>query len=86
VKTPGDSGTEVAAAPTPSDAATPASRRDPGDVVTMRHIADAAGGSLSTVSRFINEAPSRVPIAPHTRDRILKEAVRLRYRPTAPPP
>ena len=59
VKTPGESRAEVAAAPAPSDVAAPASRRDSGDVVTMRDIADAAGVSLSTVSRVINEAPSQ---------------------------
>ena len=57
------------------------SRRTPGRVVTMRDIAAAAGVSLSTVSRVINESPSRVPIAPDTRERILKEALRLGYRP-----
>ena len=81
MKTPSESRAQVAAATTPSDAATPASRREHGDVVTMRDIADAAGVSLSTVSRVINEAPSRVPIAPQTRDRIMKEALRLGYRP-----
>jgi DNA-binding LacI/PurR family transcriptional regulator len=57
------------------------SRRTQGKVVTMRDIAAAAGVSLSTVSRVINESPSRVPIAPDTRERILKEALRLGYRP-----
>ncbi len=58
-----------------------AARRDPGEVVTMRDIAQAAGVSLSTVSRVINKAPSRVPIAAETRERIEQEAVRLGYRP-----
>ena len=59
----------------------PSSGRDPGNVVTMRDIAAASGVSLSTVSRVINESPSRVPIAPDTRDRIMREALRLGYRP-----
>ena len=80
-KTPGESRAQVGAAPDAVGRAAPASRAIAGDVVTMRDIADAAGVSLSTVSRVINEAPSRVPIAPQTRDRILKEAVRLGYRP-----
>lgn len=56
-------------------------RPDPGTTVTMRDIAAAAGVSLSTVSRVINNAPSRVPIADETRDRIEQAAFRLGYRP-----
>jgi DNA-binding LacI/PurR family transcriptional regulator len=52
-----------------------------GDVVTMRDIAEAAGVSLSTVSRVLNDSPSRVPIALETRERILATAARLGYRP-----
>jgi DNA-binding LacI/PurR family transcriptional regulator len=47
----------------------------------MRDIAMAAGVSMSTVSRVINDAPSRVPIAQGTRDRVLREATRLGFRP-----
>jgi DNA-binding LacI/PurR family transcriptional regulator len=54
---------------------------EPGTTVTMRDIATAAGVSLSTVSRVINNAPSRVPIADVTRVRIEQAAARLGYRP-----
>jgi len=47
----------------------------------MRDIADAAGVSQSTVSRVLNGAPSNVPIAPETRERITKMALGLGYRP-----
>jgi DNA-binding LacI/PurR family transcriptional regulator len=47
----------------------------------MRDIAQAAGVSLSTVSRVLNDSPSRVPIAVETRERILETAERLGYRP-----
>ena len=50
-------------------------------VVTMRDIAAASGVSLSTVSRVLNDSPSRVPIAAVTRERILGAALRLGYRP-----
>lgn len=55
----------------------PAVRR----VVTMRDIAKAASVSQSTVSRVLNNAPSRVPIAAQTRDRVLQVSRRLGYRP-----
>jgi DNA-binding LacI/PurR family transcriptional regulator len=54
---------------------------NPGTVVTMRDIAAAAGVSMSTVSRVLNDAPSRVPITPVTRDRVVREATRLGFRP-----
>lgn len=73
--------TRASRATRPSGPPRPSSGRDPGNVVTMRDIAAASGVSLSTVSRVINESPSRVPIAPDTRDRIMKEALRLGYRP-----
>lgn len=47
----------------------------------MRDIATAAGVSLSTVSRVINDAPSRVPITQETRERVVREATRLGFRP-----
>jgi DNA-binding LacI/PurR family transcriptional regulator len=58
-----------------------AAARGSGTVVTMRDIAQASGVSLSTVSRVLNESPSRVPIALETRERILAMALRLGYRP-----
>jgi DNA-binding LacI/PurR family transcriptional regulator len=48
---------------------------------TMRDIAAVAGVSQSTVSRVLNDAPTRVPIAPETRERVLLAASRLGYRP-----
>jgi DNA-binding LacI/PurR family transcriptional regulator len=50
-------------------------------VATMRDIAAAAGVSASTVSRVLNDAPSRVPITPETRERVQEIARKLGYRP-----
>jgi DNA-binding LacI/PurR family transcriptional regulator len=50
-------------------------------IVTMWDIAKAAGVSQSTVSRVLSGRSSTIPIAPETRQRILAEAQRLRYRP-----
>lgn len=47
----------------------------------MRDIASAANVSQSTVSRVLNDAPTRVPIAPETRERVILAARRLGYRP-----
>lgn len=47
----------------------------------MRDIAREASVSQSTVSRVLNDAPTRVPIAPETRERVTLAARRLRYRP-----
>jgi DNA-binding LacI/PurR family transcriptional regulator len=47
----------------------------------MRDIAAAAGVSQSTVSRVLNDVPTRVPIAPQTRERVTLAARRLGYRP-----
>lgn len=52
-----------------------------GRVTTMRDIASDAGVSQSTVSRVLNDAPTRVPIAPETRERVTLAARRLGYRP-----
>ena len=41
----------------------------------------AAGVSQSTVSRVLNDAPTRVPIAAETRERVILAARRLGYRP-----
>jgi DNA-binding LacI/PurR family transcriptional regulator len=70
----------------------PTNRLEPGDVshgdgrpsgrlTTMRDIAREAGVSQSTVSRVLNDAPTRVPIAAETRERVTLAARRLRYRP-----
>jgi transcriptional regulator with XRE-family HTH domain len=47
----------------------------------MRDIAQAAGVSQSTVSRILNDAPTRVPIAAETRQRVTAAARLLGYRP-----
>jgi DNA-binding LacI/PurR family transcriptional regulator len=47
----------------------------------MRDIAAVAGVSQSTVSRVLNDAPTRVPIAAETRDRVNAAARQLGYRP-----
>ena len=48
---------------------------------TLRHVADAAGVSITTVSRILNGRETGVPIRPETRERILSTAERLGYRP-----
>src|SRR5262245_27165125 len=53
----------------------------PRAVPTMRDIAEAAGVSQSTVSRVLNDVPTRVPIAPETRERVTLAARKLGYRP-----
>jgi DNA-binding LacI/PurR family transcriptional regulator len=50
-------------------------------IPTMRDIGRLAGVSQSTVSRVLNDAPTRVPIAPETRERVVLAARRLGYRP-----
>ncbi len=47
----------------------------------MRDIATAANVSQSTVSRVLNDAPTRVPIAAETRERVMLAARTLGYRP-----
>jgi len=47
----------------------------------MRDIAAAAKVSQSTVSRILSGAPTRVPIAPETRERVIQASRRLGYRP-----
>jgi DNA-binding LacI/PurR family transcriptional regulator len=47
----------------------------------MRDIATAANVSQSTVSRVLNDAPTRVPIAADTRERVILAARTLGYRP-----
>jgi DNA-binding LacI/PurR family transcriptional regulator len=71
--------------PTPDDmpASTGSSTLPPArrPVVTMRDIAAAAAVSQSTVSRVLNNVPTRVPIAPATRERVIQASRRLGYRP-----
>jgi DNA-binding LacI/PurR family transcriptional regulator len=63
------------------DAANGGNGRHGGRLTTMRDIAREAGVSQSTVSRVLNDAPTRVPIAPETRERVTLAARRLGYRP-----
>lgn len=53
----------------------------PRAVPTMRDIALLAGTSQSTVSRVLNDTPTRVPIAIETRERVNAAARQLGYRP-----
>ena len=55
--------------------------RQSSSVTTMRDIARVAGVSQSTVSRVLNDAPTRVPIAADTRERVMLAARELGYRP-----
>ncbi len=48
---------------------------------TMHDVAREAGVAQSTVSRVLNNRPSRIPITPETRDRVLAAAQRVGYRP-----
>ena len=48
---------------------------------TMRDIAAAAEVSQSTVSRVLSGAPTSVPIAPQTRERVIRASRELGYRP-----
>ena len=64
--------------PTDEPAAAPTVPRT---VPRMRDIAALAGVSQSTVSRVLNDAPTRIPIAPDARERVLLAARKLGYRP-----
>ncbi len=50
-------------------------------LVTLRDVAAQANVSISTVSRLINNKNTVVPIAEETRERVLKVAQELGYRP-----
>ena len=50
-------------------------------IVTMRDVARATGVSQSTVSRVLSGAPTAVPIADDTRERVAAAARNLGYRP-----
>src|SRR5512144_97230 len=77
-------GSEAGSDPSPS--LQPAHADDAADttrpsVPTMRDIAALANVSQSTVSRVLNDAPTRVPIAAETRQRVVEAARALGYRP-----
>jgi DNA-binding LacI/PurR family transcriptional regulator len=65
----------------PSGEVPPTPDRRPVSLPTMRDIASVAKVSASTVSRVLNDAPTQVPIAPGTRERVLDAARELGYRP-----
>lgn len=65
----------------PGDRRRPAESGHPVSPPTMLDIAVASGVSRSTVSRILNDAPTRVPIAAETRERVNAAARRLGYRP-----
>ncbi len=48
---------------------------------TLKDVSQLAGVSQSTVSRVLSGAFTAVPIAPETRERVLRAAEALRYRP-----
>jgi LacI family transcriptional regulator len=48
---------------------------------TLKTIAAQANVSVATVSRILNDAPSAVPIRTETRERVLRIAAELGYRP-----
>ena len=50
-------------------------------VPTLRDVARATSLSQSTVSRILSDAPTAIPIAAATRERVLETAKRLGYRP-----
>ena len=50
-------------------------------VPTLRDVARATSVSQSTVSRILSDAPTAIPIAAATRERVLETAKRLGYRP-----
>src|SRR5262249_10592007 len=55
--------------------------RAAGQRLTMKYIGELVGVSQSTVSRVLSGAPSAVPVAAETRERILKLVAELGYVP-----
>src|SRR5207244_2102278 len=49
--------------------------------LTMKQIGQLVGVSQSTVSRVLSGAPTNVPVAPETRERILKVVADFGYTP-----
>jgi DNA-binding LacI/PurR family transcriptional regulator len=49
--------------------------------LTMKQVGELVGVSQSTVSRVLSGAPTNVPVAPETRERILKTVADLGYTP-----
>ena len=78
---PGDGAVGGSGAPESGDGRDAANGDRPRSVPTMRDIALVAGVSQSTVSRVLNDVPTRVPIAAETRERVTLAARKLGYRP-----
>jgi DNA-binding LacI/PurR family transcriptional regulator len=55
--------------------------RPANDVITLRHVAEKAGVSITTVSRILNGRETGVPVREATRERIVAAAAELGYRP-----
>jgi len=67
--------------PSPDDTTRAASASGAAGVPTIRDVAKATSLSQSTVSRVLSNAPTTIPIAAATRQRVLEAAKRLGYRP-----
>jgi DNA-binding LacI/PurR family transcriptional regulator len=65
----------------PEDGVAASSGRVATGAPTLRDVAEAAGVSQSTVSRVLSGAPTAIPIAAATQERVLAAAKRLGYRP-----
>ena len=52
-----------------------------GGTITLRHVAERSGVSITTVSRILNGDATGVPVRPETRARILSAAADLGYKP-----
>ena len=55
--------------------------RDALPAVTLRHVAEKAGVSITTVSRILNGRETGVPVRDTTRERIMSAAEELGYKP-----
>ena len=52
-----------------------------GGTITLRHVAERSGVSITTVSRILNGDATGVPVRPETRARIISAAADLGYKP-----
>ena len=75
----GDGAAGGPSAPEAGDGKESSNGERPRSIPTMRDIATAAGVSQSTVSRVLNDVPTRVPIAAETRERVTLAARRSGY-------
>ncbi|MCL4541460.1 MAG: LacI family transcriptional regulator, partial [Chloroflexi bacterium] len=49
--------------------------------VTIREVARAAGVSVTTASRVLNQSPTVIPVSSNTKERIRRAAAQLGYQP-----